>query len=90
LQLHLRSLGEEKIDRAFCRKTIRVRWFLVGEIVGVNNFNGHKRDDPISGLIGIQYVLSDDSVLDAGVEIGINRAAPDYRLTAGLTFFFKP
>ncbi len=66
------------------------KWALVGELVGVNNFNGHTSDDPFSGLVGAQYMLSDSLVLDAGVEIGMNRAAPDYRFTAGLTFFFKP
>ena len=33
------------------------KWALVGEIFGVNNFNGNKRDDPISGLVGIQFTL---------------------------------
>jgi len=28
--------------------------------------------------------------LDAGVEIGMNKAAPDFRVTTGVTFFFKP
>jgi hypothetical protein len=67
------------------------KWALVGEIVGMNNFNGNKRDDPISGLVGIQYVLiSDRLVLDGGVEIGMNKAAPDFRVTTGFTLFFKP
>jgi len=67
------------------------KWALVGEIFGVNNFNGNKRDDPISGLVGVQYILlTDKLVLDAGVEIGMNKAAPDFRVTTGVTFFFKP
>jgi hypothetical protein len=66
------------------------KWALVGEVVGVNNFNGHKSDDPFSGLLGIQYMLSDNLVWDAGVEIGMNKAAPDFRFTIGLTLFFKP
>jgi hypothetical protein len=66
------------------------KWALVGEIFGVNNFNGHKRDDPVSGLAGIQFMLSENFVLDAGVEVGMNRAAPDFRLTTGVTFLFKP
>ena len=67
------------------------KWALVGEILGVNNFNGNKRDDPISGLVGVQYILlTDKLVLDAGVEIGMNKAAPDFRVTTGVTFFFKP
>jgi hypothetical protein len=64
---------------------------LVGEIFGFNNFNGNTSDDPISGLVGIQYTLIGDIlVLDAGVQIGMNKAAPDFRLTTGLTLFFKP
>jgi hypothetical protein len=67
------------------------KWALVSEIFGVNNFNGNKRDDPISGLVGIQYTLIPDIlVLDAGVELGMNKAAPDFRVTTGFTFFFKP
>jgi len=66
------------------------KWGLVGEIVGVNNFNGHKRDDPISGLIGTYYLITENIIWDAGIEIGMNKAAPDYRLTTGLTFLFKP
>jgi hypothetical protein len=65
-------------------------WALVGEIVGVNNFNGNKNDDPISGLAGTQYMLSDSFILDIGVGIGISKAAPDYRITTGFTLFFKP
>jgi hypothetical protein len=87
-------IGEHHVDNE-CNYSVAAqfalskKWALVGEIFGVNNFDGHK-DDPISGLVGAQYLLSDQLVLDAGVEIGMNTAAPDYRLTAGLTFFFKP
>jgi len=66
------------------------KWALVGEIVGVNNFNGRRGDDPLSGLLGTYYLITDNMVCDAGVEIGINKAAPDFRLTTGLTLFFKP
>jgi hypothetical protein len=66
------------------------KWALVGEIVGVDNFNGRKGDDPISGLLGTYYLISDNIVWDAGVEIGMNNAAPDFRFTTGLTLLFKP
>jgi hypothetical protein len=66
------------------------KWSLVGEIFGVNNLNGHKRDDQISGLIGTSYFITEKIIWDAGIEIGMNKAAPDYRLTTGLTFLFKP
>ncbi len=66
------------------------KWALVGEIVGTNNFNGRKGDDPLSALVGTYYLLTENLILDAGAEIGMNSAAPDYRLTAGFTFLFKP
>ncbi len=70
--------------------TLSGKWALVGEISGLNNFNDHKKDDPFSGLFGIQHLINDNLVWDAGVEIGMNRAAPHFRVTTGLTFFFKP
>jgi hypothetical protein len=66
------------------------KWALVGEIVGVNNFNGRKGDDPFSGLLGTQYLITDRFVWDTGVEIGMSKAAPDFRFTTGLTLLFKP
>jgi len=64
------------------------KWAWVGETIGVNNFNGHKSGDPFSGLVGFQHIFSDTLVWDAGVQIGMNKAAPDFRLTTGLTIFF--
>jgi hypothetical protein len=66
------------------------KWALVGEIVGVNNFNGRKGDDPLSGLLGTQHTITDRIIWDAGVEIGMSKAAPDFRITTGLTLLFKP
>jgi hypothetical protein len=66
------------------------KWALVGEIIGVNNFNGLKGDDSLSGLLGTYYFITDNIVWDAGIEIGMNKAVPDFRLTTGLTVFFKP
>ena len=67
---------------------LKDKWALVGEIVGTNNLDGTKGDDPLSTLFGTYYILTEQVILDAGVEIGMNKAAPDYRLTAGLTFLF--
>jgi hypothetical protein len=66
------------------------KWALVGEIAGANNFNGRKNDDPLSALLGIQHTFNENLVWDAGAGIGMNRAAPDFRLATGLTLFFKP
>jgi hypothetical protein len=56
----------------------------------VNHFNGRKGDDPFSGLLGTQYLITESIVWDAGVEIGMNKAAPNFRITTGLTLLFKP
>ena len=63
---------------------------LVGEIGWVNNFNGHKRDDPLSGLLGIQFFITENTNWDAEIERGTNKAAPDDRVTTELTYLFKP
>jgi len=66
------------------------QWALVGEVIGVNNFNGRKGDDPISGLVGAYYLINDNIIGDGGLELGMNKAAPDFRFTTGLTLLFKP
>ena len=66
------------------------KWALVGEIIRVNNFNGHKRDDPFSGLVGTQYLITESLVWDVGLGIGMNKASSDFRLRTGLTILFKP
>jgi cobalt/nickel transport protein len=66
------------------------KWALVGEVVGINNFNGRHGDDPLSSLIGTYYSILENLIIDAGVEIGLNKAAPDFRITTGLTWLFKP
>lgn len=63
---------------------------LIGEILGVNNFNGRRGDDPLFGLLGIYFLITDSIIWDGGVQIGMNKAAPDFGLTTGLTLFFKP
>ncbi len=88
-------IGEHGADNEFNYSTagqflLSDKWALVGEIVGVNNFNGRKGDDPISGLLGVQYLITESIVWDAGVDIGMNKAAPDFRITTGLTLFLKP
>lgn len=64
------------------------KWALVGEVFGTNNLNGKKEDDPFSGLLGTYYLISERLIWDVGMEIGMNSAAPDYRLTTGITLLF--
>lgn len=65
------------------------KWALVGEIVVLNNLNGRHRDDSVSGLIGTYYLITDKIIWDAGVGLGLNKAAPDFRVTTGFTLLFK-
>jgi hypothetical protein len=66
------------------------KWALVGEVVRINNLNGRHGDDPLSGLMGTYFPIKENLILDAGVEIGMNKAAPDFRMTAGFIRLFKP
>jgi len=95
LNLGYTFIEEDKVDNELnysvgTQFILSERWAMVGEIVGVNNLNGLKGDDPLSGLIGIYSLITDKIIWDAGVEIGMSKAAPDFRLTTGLTFLFKP
>jgi cobalt/nickel transport protein len=88
-------IGEDHVNNELnysvaAQFSITDKWAVVGEIVGVNNFNGRHGDDPFSGLIGTYYLITDKIIWDAGVEIGMSKAAPDFRLTTGLTWLFKP
>ncbi len=88
-------LGEDHADHEFnyslaAQFLLSDRWALVGEVVGINNFNGRSGDDPFWGLLGVSYFLHEKIVWDIGAQLGMNRAAPDFRLTTGFTFFIKP
>ena len=99
LVLHLNVgytfIGEDRVENEFnysmaAQFFITDQWAFVGEIIGINNFNGRKADDSLSGLIGTYYLMTEKLIWDAGIEIGMNKAAPDFRLTTGLTWLFKP
>ena len=88
-------IGKHRVNNEFNYSVagqfiISDKWALVAEILGVNNFNGRKGDDPLSGLLGTYYLITDNIVWDAGVEMGMSKTAPDFRLTTGLTLLFKP
>jgi hypothetical protein len=63
-------------------------WVLVGEVLGTNNLNGKEGDDPFSSLLGTYFLIREFLIWDLGMEWGMNRASPDYRLTMGITFLF--
>jgi hypothetical protein len=94
LNLGYTFIGEDHVDNELnyslaTQFTVTEKWTLVGEVVGVNNLNGRHGDDPFSLLIGTYYLITDKFIWDAGLEIGMSKAAPDFRLTTGLTLLFK-
>ncbi|MFC1624349.1 transporter [Candidatus Omnitrophota bacterium] len=61
---------------------------IVGEITGETTFNGDFDDNPFSGLVGLNYILTERLCFDAGIGFQISKASPDYRITTGLTLAF--
>jgi hypothetical protein len=78
-QLLLGLAGEFEIAKGFN---------LVSEIRYGNNFNSGRKDDAATLMVGFQAEAL-GAVFDAGVAFGLNSAAPDYVLTAGVTLKFK-
>jgi hypothetical protein len=66
---------------------IRKGLLAVGEIRYTHNFNSDSKDDPASILLGLQAPMG-KVLLDAGLALGLNTAAPDYALTVGVTIKF--
>jgi len=65
------------------------KWLVgVSEIRYTQNFNSDSNDDPASFLIGLQ-VSAGKTVWDAGLSLGLNKAAPDYAFTIGVTIKFR-
>jgi hypothetical protein len=62
-------------------------WTAVGEVRYANNFNSDRHDDPLLVNFGLKKAVG-RAVLDAAFNVGLNRAAPDYGFTAGVTIGF--
>jgi hypothetical protein len=95
LNLGYTFIGEDRVNNELnyglaCQFIISDKLAIVGEVTGTNNHNGAHGDDPLSGFIGTYYLITKKIIWDAGLEIGMNRAAPDFRFTIGLTWLFKP
>ncbi len=59
----------------------------VGEVRYAENFNSDRHDDPLLVNFGLKKAVG-RAVLDAAVSVGLNRAAPEYGFTAGVTIGF--
>jgi len=61
---------------------------LVGEISGENERRYDFDDNLTSGLIGVNYNISENIVCDLGFGFEISEASPDFKITTGLTVGF--
>lgn len=78
-ELNLNLAGEYQVMKGLV---------AVGEIQSTQNFNSNRRDDPASILLGLQ-VQAGKAMVDAGLSLGLNSAAPDYVFTIGATIKFR-
>jgi hypothetical protein len=61
---------------------------LVSEIAGNRNPDRTAANDPIIGLIGAYYKISEKVTVDGGMRFGFNDAAPQFNSTLGVTLTF--
>jgi hypothetical protein len=61
---------------------------FVCEVVTETDFSGDFDEHPFEGLIGLNYAINQNLVIDAGAVFPFSEASPDYKLTGGFTFLF--
>ena len=64
------------------------RFHICSEISGNRHPDREEDRHPISGLVGLIYVLSDKAILDSGVRYGFNDCAPRVDLLMGVSLTF--
>lgn len=65
--------------------TLTERWGTYSELI---ISAGEDTDAQLRSATGVTFAVTDDFVLDAGVRIGLNRAAPDLGVFSGVSFRF--
>jgi hypothetical protein len=61
---------------------------LCGEVTGNSNPDKTAVNDPVIGLLGMYYKISEKFVVDGGVRYGFTRSAPEWSTTGGITVTF--
>ena len=61
---------------------------LVGEVFGDTVLKRKFQDNSCSALLGVNYAITDNIVLDFGAGTGISRVDPDFKVTLGITIGF--
>lgn len=61
---------------------------LVAEIAGNRHSDRTSDNDPVSGLVGATYKISEHLTIDGGIRFGFNDAMPDWNTTLGMSITF--
>ena len=64
------------------------KFHIVGEISGNRHPDRLSDKDPLSGLLGITYKVSEKIILDGGIRYGFNNAVPKWNTTVGISITF--
>jgi hypothetical protein len=64
------------------------KFHFVSEIVGNGHPDRSEDRDPISGLLGITYALSEKVILDSGIRYGFNDSTPKWNFLMGVSITF--
>ncbi|MBI4412630.1 MAG: transporter [Deltaproteobacteria bacterium] len=64
------------------------KFHVVAEVNGKRHPDRTVNRQPLDGLLGVIYTVSDHVTLDGGVRIGFNDSVPDVNTTLGATFTF--
>lgn len=64
------------------------RLHLVSEIAGNRHPDRSEDRDPISGLLGITYAISEKIILDSGIRYGFNDSVPKWNFLMGVSITF--
>ncbi|MEW6003595.1 MAG: transporter [Nitrospirota bacterium] len=85
--------GEENIRNIYLYGVaadygITEKFHVVAEIAGNRHPDRFSDKDPLSGLFGVTYEVSDKIILDGGVRYGFNDAVPKWSTTIGVSLTF--
>lgn len=69
-------------------KALSEKWNFVCEAATETDFSGAFDDHIFEGLVGVNYALKENVILDFGAGFPFSEASADYKLTSGLTVNF--
>lgn len=78
--IHLYGLA---VDYGFTESS-----YIIAEVSGYRHPDRRSKEDPISGLFGTTYKVSDNVILDGAIRFGFNNSTPDWCVSTGTSLTF--